>query len=285
MDAVPLLVAAAVAAALAPGGLRALTAAGWTRANFRGVPLPFPAGVLALVAGLLALGLLVGIEHVFDVYLVSPEGYDGPIDNIYNSDVIALVVGVGLLGLLDDLVDAPARGLRGHAAAALRGELSTGVLKAAGTLALAVVVLGRPLHGADFPSAVACVVLATNLFNLLDLRPGRATKAFVLLGAGLLLAVRDSESLRVVGAYAAPLVMLGLYDLRERCMLGDTGANALGALAGLWLVLVLDTTGQWVAAGVLLALTIFGEFGSFSSAIAKLPPLRVLDSLGRRRDA
>ena len=33
--------------------------------------------------------------------------------------------------------------------------------------------------------AAAVLVLATNAFNLLDLRPGRATKAFVLLGAGL----------------------------------------------------------------------------------------------------
>jgi hypothetical protein len=68
-------------------------------------------------------------------------------------------------------------------------------------------------------------------------------------------------------------------------MLGDTGSNLVGAMAGLWLVLALDTAGQAVAVAVMAALTIFGEFRSISSAIDRVPPLRALDSLGRRSDA
>ena len=48
------------------------------------------------------------------------------------------------------------------------------------------------------------------------------------------------------------------YDLRERAMLGDTGANLLGALAGLWLVLTLSGTGQLVALALLAAITLYG---------------------------
>ena len=45
--------------------------------------------------------------------------------------------GVGYLGLLDDLAGGSARGWRGHGLAVSRGELSTGAIKAVGTLALA----------------------------------------------------------------------------------------------------------------------------------------------------
>ncbi len=86
------------------------------------------------------------------------------------------------------------------------------------------------------------LVLATNVFNLLDLRPGRAIKAFVLLGAGLTLGSLDARPLWSLGLFVAPALVAGLYDLRERAMLGDTGANLLGALAGLWLVLTLSQT-------------------------------------------
>jgi UDP-GlcNAc:undecaprenyl-phosphate GlcNAc-1-phosphate transferase len=64
-------------------------------------------------------------------------------------------------------------------------------------------------------------------------------------------------------------------------MLGDTGANLLGALAGLWLVLALSSTGQLIALALLIALTIYGEVRSISGFIERTPGLRQLDSLGR----
>ncbi len=75
--------------------------------------------------------------------------------------------------------------------------------------------------------------------------------------------------------------MAGVYDLRERAMLGDTGANLLGALAGLWLVLTLSGTGQLIALGLLGAITIYGELRSISALIERTPGLRELDSWGR----
>ena len=124
-------------------------------------------------------------------------------------------------------------------------------------------------------------MLATNLFNLLDLRPGRSVKAFVLLGLGLAVGERDLDPLWALGLFAGAVLALGIWDLRERAMLGDTGSNVIGALAGLWLVLALGTTGQLVAAAVLLAITAYGEFRSLSALIERTPRLRQLDSLGR----
>jgi UDP-GlcNAc:undecaprenyl-phosphate/decaprenyl-phosphate GlcNAc-1-phosphate transferase len=125
------------------------------------------------------------------------------------------------------------------------------------------------------------LVLATNAFNLLDLRPGRASKAFVLLGAGLAIGSGEVRPLWALGLFAAPALVAGAYDLRERVMLGDTGANLLGALAGLWLVLTLSGAGQLVALALLVVITIYGEFRSISGLIERTPGLRQLDSLGR----
>jgi UDP-N-acetylmuramyl pentapeptide phosphotransferase/UDP-N-acetylglucosamine-1-phosphate transferase len=140
---------------------------------------------------------------------------------------------------------------------------------------------GRFADAGRYLLAVALLVLATNLFNLLDLRPGRSAKAFVLLGAGLTLGTWNARPLAALGLFAAPVLILGLYDLRERAMLGDTGSNLIGALAGLWLVLSLGALGQAIALVLVIAATIYGEFRSLSELIERTPVIRQLDSLGR----
>ena len=126
------------------------------------------------------------------------------------------------------------------------------------------------------------LVLSTNLFNLLDLRPGRAGKVFVALGVVLTLGSWDTYALQALGLFIGPALVLLPYDLRERAMLGDAGSNVLGAVAGLWLVLALGPTGEAIALGVLAVLTIYGEFRSISAAVERNPLTRWLDSLGRR---
>jgi UDP-GlcNAc:undecaprenyl-phosphate GlcNAc-1-phosphate transferase len=129
--------------------------------------------------------------------------------------------------------------------------------------------------------AAGVLVLATNVFNLLDLRPGRSTKALVLLGLGLSIGCANVKALWTLGLFLAPALVAGCYDLRERAMLGDTGANLLGALAGLWIVLTLSGTGQLIALALLLTITIYGEFRSISALVERTPGLRELDSWGR----
>jgi UDP-GlcNAc:undecaprenyl-phosphate/decaprenyl-phosphate GlcNAc-1-phosphate transferase len=206
------------------------------------------------------------------------------------------VVGVSVLGLLDDLAGtAPAggarerhdplpRGWRGHARAAAGGRLSTGALKAVGTLGLAAfVLLHHGLDNGDYLLAVAVLVLATNVFNLLDLRPGRSIKALVLLGAGLTIGSTDLDQLWTLAVFVGPILVLLPFDLRERGMLGDAGSNAVGGVAGLWLVFTLSTAGQAIALALLLVITIYGEFRSISELVERTPGLRQLDSLGRMR--
>ncbi|HZL04223.1 MAG TPA: hypothetical protein VFE45_02165, partial [Coriobacteriia bacterium] len=158
----------------------------------------------------------------------------------------------------------------------------TGALKAAGSLGLALYATGYAgLSTGRWLLASAVLVLATNVFNLLDLRPGRATKVFVLLGAGLTIGAASVRPLWTLGLFVGPALIAGVYDLRERAMLGDTGANLLGALAGLWLVLTLSEVGQAVALAVLAAITVYGELRSITKLVERMPLLRELDSWGR----
>ena len=71
------------------------------------------------------------------------------------------------------------------------------------------------------------------------------------------------------------------FTLREKAMLGDTGSNVVGALIGVWLVTTLSDPGRLIALGVLIVLTVYGEFRSISKAIERIPLIRQLDSLGR----
>ncbi len=127
------------------------------------------------------------------------------------------------------------------------------------------------------------VALAANLGNLLDRAPGRVGKVsvavFVVLAVTSHLAVPLTGTALIAGAGVGMLVP----DLRERCMLGDTGANVLGAGAGLGLIATTGPGTWWIAAVVLGALNALSERVSFSDVIARIPPLRWLDHLGRPR--
>ncbi|HEY0516054.1 MAG TPA: hypothetical protein VGD00_02940 [Solirubrobacteraceae bacterium] len=274
MHALPLAVTLACAAALAPLLLRWLAANGHTRPNYRGRELPFPFGVLVPAATLPALVVLVPLARH------SP----GEVFGFGLIPVVPYALGVLVLGLIDDAFGSaqPARGWRGHAAAVMRGELSTGVLKAVGSLGLALLATGVYVPGdGRWLLAAAVLVLATNVFNLLDLRPGRSGKVFVLLGVGLTLGAWELRPLWDIGLFAGPALVACAYDLRERAMLGDTGANLLGALAGLWLVLTVSETGQLIALAVLAIVTVYGELRSISALVERTPGLRELDSWGR----
>ena len=199
------------------------------------------------------------------------------------------MIGVAFLGFLDDSLgragsEGSPRGWRGHAEALRSGRLSTGAIKAVGSLALAAyVVSGTGRESLSYLADVALLILATNLFNLLDLRPGRAEKGLALIGAGLCLGAWTIEPIELLGIFAGPILVGAAFTLRERAMLGDTGSNLVGAVAGVWLLTTLGETGRLIALGLIALITLYGEFRSISEAISSIPPLRLLDSIGRAR--
>ena len=272
MQVLPFVFSLLVAIGLVPLVRKRLVEAGMERENYRGVRLPVPLGVAIVPVALIALipiALLARLTTL-DIF---------PADL---SIVIAFIPGVALLGLVDDVMAGEPRGLRGHLAAATKGQFSSGMLKAAGTLGLALLVASSvPGSDTDFFLAAGILVLATNAFNLLDLRPGRSVKTLVLLGLGLTVATQLTEPAAALGIFLGPVLVAGFFDLREKAMLGDAGSNVIGALAGVWIVLTLEPSEQLIAFVVLLAINLYGEFRSISTVIEKAPGLRQIDSLGR----
>jgi UDP-N-acetylmuramyl pentapeptide phosphotransferase/UDP-N-acetylglucosamine-1-phosphate transferase len=282
VHALPFVFSLASAVILAPVVLRALGAGGHTKVNYRGRQLPCPFGVLILAATVIALIPLMLVQKLASSDVFHPE----------TLPIAVYAFGVLALGLVDDTLSSDRskedrglqRGWRGHGVATLRGEPSTGALKAMGSLGLALFAVNYlGFSNGRWVLAALVLVLATNVFNLLDLRPGRSVKAFVLLGAGLEIGASNVRPLWALGLFVAPALVAGLYDLRERSMLGDAGASVLGGLAGLWLVLTLSEAGQLIALALLAIVTLYGELRSISALVERTPGLRQLDSWGRPR--
>jgi UDP-GlcNAc:undecaprenyl-phosphate/decaprenyl-phosphate GlcNAc-1-phosphate transferase len=269
--------AVAISVFLVPAGVRGLRDAGLVRQNYRGALLAFPLGAVLATAALVTLAPLAFLDDRADLDLLEPE----------LRRWLPYLLGIAFLGFLDDSLGrgeqaATPRGWRGHLAALRAGSLSTGAIKAIGALALAAyVVSGRGLEDWRYLADVALLILTTNLFNLLDLRPGRAEKGLVLLGAGLCMGVWTFAPLELLGIFVGPVLVGAWLTLGERAMLGDTGSNLIGAIAGVWLLTALGADTRLIALAVVLALTIYGELRSISKTIESVPPLRWLDSLGR----
>jgi len=253
--------AAARRRAAAPGGPDR-----WTRTNHAGRPVTLlegPEYVLGATAGSLLAGSRAGLLGT---------------------------AAAGVLGALDDLAgDAARKGLRGHLAALGRGQVTTGAVKVVGLVLTGLVAAAvqaadhhlapgrhRSTRVVDVLVGGAVVAGTANLVNLLDLRPGRALKATILLGAPLALA-GSAAAPAAVGAAAAAL----RDDLAGASMLGDTGANAAGALLGVALLDRLGRRGRLVALGVLTVLTLASERVSFTTVIESTPVLREIDAWGR----
>src|SRR3954447_16949564 len=262
--------AIAISLFLVPAGARGLRDAGLVRENYRGALLAFPLGAVLATAALVTLAPLAFLNDRADLDLLEPG----------LRQWLPYLLGIAFLGFLDDALGrgeaaGARRGWRGHWRALRAGTLSTGAIKAIGALALAAyVVSGRGLESWRYLADVALLVLATNAFNLLDLRPGRAEKVLALLAAGLCLGAWTLRPLELLGIFAGAILVGAWFTLRERAMLGDTGSNLLGAVAGVWLLTTLGGDGRLVALAALAALTIFGELRSISRTVDAIPPLR-----------
>lgn len=198
------------------------------------------------------------------------------------------VFGAALLvfaaGLVDDLAPIGPRGLRGHLGAFLSGRMTTGILKVLVTAGAAVVVVALLDRGDAVTriGAVTLIAATTNVWNGLDVRPGRALKAFIVLMVVMVLAAAEAPAGPIGAAVLSGAVLVLLPDLREWAMLGDAGSNLLGFTAGVVLAGALPTWAMWPAAAIAVALNVVAETVTFSRVIDAVPPLRWFDRLGTR---
>ena len=227
------------------------------RPNYRGRQVLFPLGVVLLATA--GFALTAGLNR----WLV-------------------FLCGVAYLGLLDDLAGGSARGWRGHGLAVARGELSTGAIKAGGTVALAAyAIAGSGAGGLEFVCEVLVLALAAHLGNLLDTRPGRPEKALALTAVVVCLTSWSLAPIAPISPLFGAVAVCSWFTLRERAMWGDTGASLIGGMIGVLLVTTLALPGTALALAALIAISLYGEFRSISLAVGRVPLLARLDSLGR----
>lgn len=265
------------AAALAAGGAAAVQrlldrrppAGSWTRTSYSGADVSLTEGAAA--AGGVALGLcaLPGKARLGALAAVAAAGAAGAVDDHF-----------------EDRFPARGKGFAGHLGALREGRMTSGVLKIGLISAGAGVgALGLPRRGGFFRRGVAwagqtaLVAGAANFVNLLDLRPGRALKANGLAAAGLI-GAGGAPSILAAGVLGASAPCLP-GDLSGATMLGDLGANALGAATGLAVASVRCESARWAALAGIVALTLASERVSFSKVIEGNPVLARIDRLGR----
>lgn len=290
-------VAGAVSAAL-KGRVPALE-----RTNFHGVTVSLRGGLGVGAGSIAAAGALVGAGSLTGAGALDGVGACTGAATLAAGISTTAAAGAGLADDLDAGAhdgDRVAKGLKGHLGALARGQVTTGVFKiaviggaavASGAL-LAASRASNPRTASSLPSpgqiidaAGSAVVVASwaNVMNLLDLRPGRALKV-VGLGATVLLAGagKQAPATRTLAAGTLGVVAASLgEDLAERTMLGDTGANAIGALLGTAIAAhpspALRSAAGLTGVGLILA----SECVSFSRVIERTPGLKHLDALGR----
>jgi len=245
-----------------PGGPKA-----WWRTNHRGEPVTLlegPAVAAGAIAGVLAQA---GLRSVTRTAGWRPA--------------VAMAVGgagAAAFGAYDDLAGSgDRRGFRGHLGALRHGEVTSGAVKLGGIGATGIVcaaLAGGSL--VDVALNAGLVAGGANLLNLFDLRPGRAVKVAV--ASGALMAADGAAG--TVPPLAAALALLP-EDLGERAMLGDCGANALGAMIGAAAWGLPRPARIGLLAGM-AGLTAVSEKVSFTKVIERTPALHWLDMLGRR---
>jgi UDP-N-acetylmuramyl pentapeptide phosphotransferase/UDP-N-acetylglucosamine-1-phosphate transferase len=246
------------------------------RLNYRGHRLATAGGLVGVVATLFGVG----------VWWFLHADATGP---VVAADVLAAVlivtVGFGLLGFVDDVLAAGSdRGFTGHLRALSHGRLTTGGLKLLGggvVGVLAALLLDDGQQVRVVADAVL-IALAANAGNLFDRAPGRTLKVGTLAAVALVLTTSHDELLVGPAIAVAAFVALLRSDLRESLMLGDTGANVLGGVLGLSLLVAVEFRTRMVVLLVLLALNAASELVSFSKVIDRVAPLRWVDRAGRR---
>lgn len=241
----------------------------WQKENRRGRLVP------ATLGWALAMGLLALVAVVWDQ--VDEIGVRGS----QSGELIGAAI-VFAAGVVDDGYGGSVRGLRGHLRALLAGHLTTGGVKLAAAVLAATITMAWTPRDHLWANLLALVAIAgcTNVWNGLDVAPGRALKGFLVV-AVVLLAV-DLKAFLLVCTGAATAVLFP--DLRERGMLGDSGANLLGFLAGAEIVRRLPEVWLIPAVLVVVGLNVLAETVTFTRTIEAIPPLRSFDRLGRLPD-
>lgn len=246
------------------------------RTNYAGRRIPTSAGLLFLPISILG--------FVTDAFRVG-IGEGG---NPYTYSFTILTCSMCFLGFLDDMVGSrSSRGFKGHLTSFFKGKATSGFAKASigFFVSMAVSIHFSRNIGEVFLNTFL-IALAANLFNLLDVMPGRALKVFLPSLAGLIALNWELGDFLVPQMLAIGGVALVLFvgDIKEWFMIGDSGSNVLGAVVGLGIVIGASFWWKLALMLIFFLLNLLSEKFSFSRIISGNRALNWLDNLGRKGD-
>ncbi|HHW56673.1 MAG TPA: UDP-N-acetylmuramyl pentapeptide phosphotransferase [Clostridia bacterium] len=204
----------------------------------------------------------------------------------YQEVVLLSLSLISFVGFIDDILgDRSVRGLKGHITMLLKGKPTTGGLKALAGIFIAFFIsfnVGKNNIEELFINTLI-IALFTNFLNLVDLRPGRCGKTFLVISL-IFLVIGEMHP-----SFLALLVMiLAVYlpeDLKAKVMMGDTGSNVLGMSLGISSILIFDLYGRLIILALLILLHIFTEKYSLTALIEKDKVFNYFDKLGRREES
>lgn len=249
------------------------------RENYLGVTIPTAGGLILLVYHTVTLFILILIVLMVD-------GFDQHVRH-------AVLLGIGsfavaIWGWLDDCsLEKEVKGFHGHLRTLLsEHRMTSGLLKAWGGGGTALIISMAISKSAwEILIHTGLLALSTNLINLFDLRPTRAIKAFwLILAFALSMGALFTKTEQWV--WALPIIcstcLIFSHDAKARLMLGDTGSNFLGFIAGFFLVTLLPLPVKVTLLSCFLLLHFAAEYVSFSRVIQSVSWLERLDQWGRR---
>lgn len=246
----------------------ALLKKSFLRQNYQGKYIPSGLGLL-LILNFLA---IIPFMHLFSGVALSMILLKGFLLGV-----------IAFMGIADDFLGDSSRGIKGHVKVLIKEKrFTSGGLKAAVGL-LSGFMLGIFFGGSFIEVVISALVfaLSVNTFNLMDVRPGRSIKMYILFSFLIIIWRRDQAVLLITPILGAALRILPL-DLGEEGMLGDIGSNLLGASVGFFLVVLLDLPIKILILGALIVIQWVGDHISFSKLIERNNALRYIDNLGRK---
>ncbi len=230
-----------------------------------------------------------GIGLMFPIYLLLWYALLSLLDNGYLRQALPIqfaVTTVCFIGFIDDMLGTrDVLGLKGHFKSLLRGRLTTGAVKAIVGLSVAFVIsLSLTSNNVEVIVNTLIIALFTNFFNLLDLRPGRAIKVYIIAFLAILIGLIATDKSAVILPFiplAGFIIGYMPYDLKARSMMGDAGSNVLGISIGFLAASAFSWPVKIAILAFLIGIHIFTEKYSLTELIEKNSLLNFLDNLGR----
>ncbi len=236
--------------------------------NYKNNKIPIGIGIVFVFVQIFMINLLLVLRNKINI--------------IYEVYLLNLTI-IGFTGFIDDTIgDKNVKGFRGHINSLLNGNLTTGMLKAINGFfcsIIFIIIFNKGIYQNTLN--IILIVLFTNFINLLDLRPGRSIKTFILISIFLAFSSINKEYDVLIFSMLGISIAYLPIDIKANAMIGDTGSNSLGITLGMYTCLTQPYIIKVIIIIILIIIHIVSETNSITKIIKNNNTLSYLDNIGR----